>query len=131
MDIFTSFATDEKAEVEGRWFPLSKTASILVARNNNPRYKAALRKGLEKNRVDLDSGGPEADYLAEQLFIDVQADTVLLDWKGLSFQGKDVVYSPEMSRTLLRVKDFAKKVNALSDSMENFRVKGEEAAKND
>lgn len=131
MDIFKSFATDEKAELEGRWFPLSKTAKVLVARNNNPRYKANLRKRLESNRVDLDSGGPEADYLAEQLFLEVQADTILLGWEGLSFQGKDVLYSPEMSRTLLRVKDFAKKINALSDSLENFRVKEEEATKND
>lgn len=126
MDIFDVYKTDDKAEVEGRWFPLSKTAKVLVARTGNPRYSAAFRKKLQEHELDLNTGGPEADELAEALLVDVMSHTILLGWEGLKFQGEEVSYSKEMSRTMLKVKDFRKKVVSLSDSMENFKVRAEE-----
>lgn len=126
MDIFAQFATDEKLEVEGKWFPLSKTARVLVARAGNPNYTAALRKELEKNQLDLETSGPEADHLAEQVMVNVIASTVLLGWEGLSFQGKSVSHSIEMARTMLRVKDFRKKITGFSESFAAFKVKAEE-----
>lgn len=125
MDIFATFASDEKAELEGQWFPLSKTAKVLVARSGNTNYVAALRKTLEKNQMDLNSGGPEAEQLAEQALIDVMSSTILLGWEDLSFQGKSVSYSVEMAKTMLRVKDFRKKVSGFADSFEAFRVKAD------
>lgn len=125
MDIFATFATDEKAENEGKWFPLGKNARVLVARDGNPAYVAALRKSLEKNQIDLEGGGPDADYLAETLMVDVMAGNTLLGWEGLSFKGKVVEYSIEMARTLLRVKDFRKKIAGLASNFEAFRVKSE------
>lgn len=125
MDIFSTFATDEKAENEGHWFSLGKTSKVLVARAGNPDYTSALRKALEKNQIDLEGGGADADHLAEALMVDVMAATVLLGWKGLSFKGKDVEHSVEMAKTLLRVKDFRKKISGFSDNFEAFRVKAE------
>ena len=131
MDIFAAYATDEKAELEGQWFPLGKDCSLLVARSGNAVYTAALRKALEKNQIDLEGGGPDADFLAESLIVDVMASTILLGWKGLSFKGKDVEHSCEMAKTMLRVKDFRKKVTNFSDNFEAFRVKAETAQGND
>lgn len=130
MDIFATYATDEKAELEGQWFPLGKDCRVLVARAGNPAYTAALRKALEKNQIDLESGGPDADFLAESLMVDVMSATILLGWEGLSFKGKDVAHSVDMARTMLRVKDFRKKVTGFSDNFEAFRVKAETAQGN-
>lgn len=130
MDIFATFATDEKAESEGQWFPLGKTAKVLVARAGNPAYTAALRKSLDKNAMALEGVGPDQDFLAETLMVDVISATVLLGWEDISFKGKTVEYSVEMAKTLLRVKDFRKKIVGFSDNFEAFRVKAETAQGN-
>lgn len=124
MDIFSSFATDETLETAGKWRPLSKTAKILVARSGNPKYVALLRKKMEEAQLDL-SSGPEADQLAESILIDVMAETILLNWEGLTYQGKEAPYSREMAKTFLKVKDFRRKVSAMADDFEAFRVKQE------
>jgi hypothetical protein len=126
MDIFAQYATDEKTEVEGATFQLSKTASVRVARAGNTRYTAALRKALEKNQLDLEGADAAADFLAETIMVEVMADTILLGWTGLSFQGKEVPYSAEMARNMLRVKDFRKKIAGFADNFEAFRAKAEE-----
>lgn len=124
MDIFSSFATDETLENEGKWFPLSKTASVKVARSGNPKYVALLRAKMQEAQLDLTSGD-EADQLAEGILVEVMAEAILMDWKGLAYQGKEAPFSREMARTMLRVKDFRKKVSGLSENFESFKVKAE------
>lgn len=130
MDIFSSFATDEVLESAGKWRPLSKTAKILVARSGNPKYVALLRAKMAEAQLDL-SSGEEADQLAEGILIDVMAETILLNWEGLTYQGKEAPYSREMAKTFLRVKDFRKKVSGMSDDFEAFKVKADVEQKND
>lgn len=130
MDIFTSFATDETLENAGKWRPLSKTARILVARSGNPKYVELLRAKMAEAQLDLTSG-PEADQLAETILIDVLAETILLGWEGLTYQGKEAPYSREMAKTFLKVKDFRRKVTAMADDFEAFRVKQDVEQKND
>ncbi len=127
MDIFNAFATDEKAELEGRWFPLSKTASIKVARAGNPAYVKELRKQIDEKQlnVDLDNQSDEDNELATAAIIEVTAKTILLDFKGLSYKGKPVEYSTAMAKTFLEIKDFRKKVDRLSADAANFRLKEE------
>lgn len=131
MDIFSTFATDEKLEVEGHWFNLSKTAKVRVARSGNPQYIKLLRKKLDENRVDLDSQGDEANEVAEKVMIDVMADTILLGWEGLEFRGKPMEYSRLNARLLLQVKDFRKKISGFSESFEAFKIKAQEELGND
>lgn len=130
MDIFNTYATDEIAEVEGRWHKIGKDAQVLVARTGNTKYTAAFRKALADSDVDLANGGEEADRVAEEMLVDVLARTVLLDWKGLSFHGAAVDYSIDMAKTMLRVKDFRKRITNIADSLENFRIRIEEAQGN-
>jgi hypothetical protein len=131
MDLFTAFATDEALENEGRWFPLSKTAKVKVARAGNPKYLKLLRKLLEENKVDLESAGEEANELASQVMVTVAAKTILLDWEGIQFKGVDLPYSVENATMLLRdLKEFRKKVDSLSSNFEAYRVKEEAAQGN-
>lgn len=124
MDIIATFATDEKLEAEGKWFPLSKTAKVLVARSGNDNYLAALRKKMKEVQLDL-SAGEEAEKLADEVLIDVMAETLLLGWKGITEGGREVPYSRDQARTYLRIKDFRKKIAALADNFEAFRVQAE------
>jgi hypothetical protein len=131
MDVFATFATDEKLETEGVWFDLSATAKVLVARSGNEKYLAVLRKVLDRNQLALDANDEAANTLAQQLTIDAMAEAILLGWEGLSFQGKQVPYSKDMAKTMLRVKDFRARIEALSKSFEAYKVKAEEAQGND
>lgn len=127
MDIFAAFATDEKLEAEGKWFPLSKTAKIRVARSGNPKYAALLRTKVKEAQLDL-SSGEEADQLAEEVLIDVMSQTILTGWEGITDKdGKSVPYSVEAARSYLRVKDFRRKVDVLSQSFEAYRLQAEVA----
>jgi hypothetical protein len=130
MDIFNTYATDEVAEVEGRWQKIGKDAKVLVARTGNARYQKEFRKALERHEGDLGTGSEEADKLAEEILIEVMAKTILLGWEGLSYQGQTVEYSVDMAKTLLRVKDFRKRVMAIADNLENFKIQAEVAQGN-
>ena len=124
MDIIATFTTDEKLEAEGKWFPLSKTAKVLVARSGNDKYMSVLRQKMKEAQIDL-SAGEEAEKLAEDVLIDVMAETLLLGWEGITQDGKPAPYSREQARTYLRIKDFRKKIAGFSDNFEAFRAKAE------
>ena len=124
MDIIATFTTDEKLEAEGKWFPLSKTAKVEVARSGNDKYMSVLRQKMKEAQIDL-SAGEEAEKLAEDVLIDVMAETLLLGWEGITQDGKPVPYSREQARTYLRIKDFRKKIAGFSDNFEAFRAKAE------
>lgn len=129
MDIFSSFATDEALETQGKWFTLSKTSSVLVARKDNDRYREYLRTVFKDNPLE---GLPEdeGNKLAEQILLDAESRTILLGWKGLTFKGEDLPISVENARKCLEVKDFRKKILGFADSLESFRVKSEAEQKN-
>lgn len=124
MDIFSSFATDEALETEGKWFPLSKTASIRVARAGNPKYVELLRSKMKESQIEL-SSGKEADDIAEAILVDVMAESILLDWKGLTYRGNPAPVSVKQAKVFLALKDFRKKVASLSENFDSFRVKEE------
>lgn len=131
MDLFTAFATDETLENEGRWFPLSKDARVKLARAGNPKYLKLLRRLLDENRIDLESAGDEANDLATKVMVEVTARTILLDWEGLKFKGVDLPYSVENATMLLRdLKEFRKKIDALSSNFEAYKAKEETAQGN-
>ncbi len=124
MDIIATFSTDEALETQGKWFPLSKTAKVLVARAGNDNYLEALRAKMQEAQLDL-TAGKEAEKLAEDLIIEVMADTILLGWEGLKSGDKLVPYSREQARSYLRIKDFRKKISAFSDNFEAYRKAAE------
>ncbi len=131
MDIFSTFATDEVAESEGRWFPLSKKAKVLVARTGNPNYIKSLRQRMKDNQIDPEDNSDENEKLVTSLVVETMAETILLGWKGLEYKGKALEYSKENAVTLLEVKDFRKRIGNIADSAESFRLKDEEEAGND
>lgn len=130
MDIFSTFATDEVAEAEGRWFPLSKTAKVLVARTGNANYIKALRQRMKDNQIDSEDNSEENEKLVTSLIVETMAETILLGWKGLEYKGKAMEYSKANAVTLLEVKDFRKRIGDIADKAESFRLKEEAEAGN-
>lgn len=129
MDIRSSFSTDETLENEGKVFPLSKTASIKVARSGNDKYVEMLRNEMKEAQLDL-MGEKEANEVAEKILIRVMASTILLGWSGVKEGDVEVPYSAKKAEEYLSIKDFRKKVSGLADNFEAFRVKAEAEQKN-
>lgn len=125
MDIFASYATDEKKELEGSWQSLGD-AEFLVARANNRNYVRALSAAIEKNQALLDKQDKAADKLSDGIMASVFADTILLDWKKVKYRGKDFAYSKENARIALSHKDFRREIATLAENINAYRAKLED-----
>jgi hypothetical protein len=125
FDVFEAYATDEKLEVEGTWIP-HNGAKFKVARTGNSEYTKLINKEYEENRIALSQQGEEAEKLDVEIMIGVMARTILLGFEGVSYQGKEMKYSIENAKTLLRIKEFRAVVSAWAREINNYKFKKEE-----
>jgi hypothetical protein len=123
FDLFTNFATDEVAENAGTWRDISPTASLLIARSGNRAYARMLSAEVEKNRLLLDAKGDAADAKSDDILVAVVAETILLDWKGITYKGADLPYSKANAQLVLRLKDFRALVQKLADETSSYKLK--------
>jgi hypothetical protein len=124
MDLF-SLVTDVKLENQGTWVTYGD-ASFLVARSGNKRYNRRMSDAYKANRVVLELEDDSSDAMSEQIFSDVIANTILLDWKGVSWKGAPLDYSVENAKmVLLASRDFRNIIARMADDIENYRVKVE------
>lgn len=131
MDLYQQFKTDEQKEVDGVWVPLSATAKIKVARMGNPRYRECIkRKSAPYRQAGLANEIPSEVY--QQLVREAVAETILVDWQGITADGQPVPYMKETAlKFCTELKDFYNLVLSAADSMETFRVQAQETlAKN-
>lgn len=127
LDIFQKYATDESLENNGTWREIGGGTELLVARTGNRAYARLLAKLYEQNRQVLDVGDEVADAKSDDIMIEVIAKTILLDWKDLSYKGKDLGYTVENAKMLLKHKDFRRQVVTLSEDQESYRAREEKA----
>ena len=132
MDL-KSFETDKQLEVDGVWVDIGDDdgTQLLVARIGNDNYNRLIRTKLKPYRNLLQRNAmPEPTQ--EKILTEVLAETILLDWKNLKYNGKKVAYSPARACELLMgIPDFRELVMEIANSMETYRVIEKEAdAKN-
>jgi hypothetical protein len=134
MDL-TRFKADPQLEDEGVWtsVDVGTGARIKIARIGNRRYREAMTKRLKPYRRALRNGTLD-ERVTEQITAEVLAETVLLDWQGLTDGGAPLTYSAEAARTLLcdtRFKDFRDLVVEMASDLELYRQQDlEDAEKN-
>jgi len=126
MDIFNTYATDEVAEVEGRWFPLDKKTKVLVARTGNPNYLKAIRQRMKDAQIDTEDSSEENEKLVSDLIVETMAETILLGWKGVALKGEELTYSKANAIRALSIKGFRTRISGIADKLESFRIKEEE-----
>jgi len=121
MDFEKAFATDDKLEQEGRWFPVGEGAECLIARTGNTRYREMLRNKLGVYEQSLQQRLLD-DETADVMLIEVMAKTVLLGWKGFEMEGVDVPYSvPNAIEYLTKYKEFRNFVAKNADNMQAYK----------
>lgn len=92
FDLKKEYDIDPKKELEGVWEPLGGGAEVLVAAWNNPKFDKALADQPRQIRRRMDRG-KLSDEEDREIMVVVVADTILLDWKHIADDGKDVKYS--------------------------------------
>ncbi len=115
---------DLKKQSEGTWIDVDGTTQVLIARMNNPKFKrmfeklaAPYRSAIKRNFTD--------DDIAEDIMTKVIAKTILLGWKGLTRDGKEVVYSVKEAELILSTPELATFKDLVIESAndeENFRA---------
>ena len=125
LDLFSQFATDENLENNGAWHEIGGGAELLVARGGNRRYAKLLTKLVEQNKRILDGNDEVADAKSDEIMVQVLAETILLDWKKVSFKGKALTYSVENAKKVLGMREFRKLVAKLADDQEAYKLQEE------
>lgn len=122
MDIFSKFATDPKKEVEGVVQPIGNGTYLTVARYTNDKALALMAALRERHAVALNSADPEVVTATNrEIQIDAMANHVLIDWTGIEFKGKQLKYTVENAKLLLKLNDFRDLVFKLSYNADQYR----------
>jgi len=136
MDIFKSYATDKTLEENGVKIIVAKDDKsgkeswIRVARLGNQKFNQCFDRLQKQNRVNgMKKLSPE---VTEKLLIEAIAETILVDWSGLSYKGEEIAYSKENAiKMLTEAKDWLDEIVTLAKNMETFRIQDmEDSAKN-
>ncbi len=128
MDLKKEFGTNVKKEVEGVWCDFGEGCECLIARTGNPENRKAFEKIARPHRKRV-RRGTLSDEVAEKISIQVTAESILLDWKGIEEDGKPVKYSAKNAIKLLTAyRDFREQVNEFADDMNMFKIENDEEA---
>lgn len=129
------FSWDTEAAEQGVWRTVfDGAAELKIARFNNPKHNAMLRRLREENEDVLkDDTTEEAQAKLLEISGLAMAETVLTDWRGiLDEDGNELPYSKEAAFDLLKnYEEFADVVFNLSLETEQYRrFKESESVKN-
>jgi hypothetical protein len=128
MDFKKTFATNRTKELEGVWFPGPDGSSYLVARQGNKNFNKLMAEVAKPHRKLIEMGKADDELLTE-ITAEVVSRTILLDWKGVTDDGKPVAYSnEEAKRRLIDYPDFADMIAALSKGMAAYQDQEKAAA---
>lgn len=131
MDLRKTFDTDSKLEVEGVWHDIGEGASVKVARDVNPAYAQTLSQLSKPYALQMRQGTMD-DKVANEILCRAMAKTILVDWKGMTEDGKTLPYSEEAAfRLLVELNDFRALISTLSTQASSYRkAEKDKTAKN-
>ena len=119
---FNNYKVDSAKSEDGVWME-HDGAKFLVARFGNPRFVNYLEKLRRPYERVIANGTISNDKLTE-LGVKAMAEYILLDWKGLTVNGKDIPYSKEKALELLSIpeaEEFRNLISNLSQDVEQYR----------
>lgn len=128
MDLSKTFRTSEKLEEEGAWVDLGDGAFVCVARVGNKKYNEYFEKALKPHRRQFRTGSMPTEVM-DEILIRTLANTILLGWEGVEYEGKELEYSVDNAIMVLReLKDFRSLISEISNEMETFKQEEQEEA---
>lgn len=140
MDINT-LATDTDATENGIWFYLDseESSGFLIARLGNAKYRVAAAKHIGPHAQAMTRGALKIDT-QDRLLAKVLAETVILNWKGIT-QGVDTKgepkpfkYTKEACEAFLvepKYQDLVKQLIEFANESANYRLSEIRESEND
>src|SRR6059036_496501 len=105
------FRTDPSRETKGVEVHLGEDFHVMVARSGNRASVAKYRELMSDPAVALASRANNlTDEQMNRIVIEVTANCILVGWRGLTQDGKEVPYSVAKAKELLAVPDFAREI---------------------
>lgn len=128
MSVWDIYETDLSKETEGFWHKVNKKISIKLARAGGANM--AFTKAMEeKTREHRKRGGAfEGDKVDVELGIDLMkqsfAETIILDWKGLTNKaGKTVAFSAKAAyEMMVALPDLFNELRDVAGEAANYRI---------
>jgi len=128
MSIWDLYETDMSKEVEGFWHKVNKKISVKLARAGgaNMSFTAAME---EKTREHRKRGGAfDGEAVDVELATDIMkqafAETIILDWKGVTKKdGKSLAYSAKAAYDLMvSLPDLFNDLREAAGAAANYRI---------
>jgi len=125
----SQFDVNQNLETEGVWENLGDGAWLLVARAGNDNFNNEYNKIPRTVRRKIENPPKGSEHMRDEKICELMAKTILLDWRGLADEGKEVKYSQENAKKLLvKYPEFRDFVFQLSNDPNRFLQEGEEPA---
>lgn len=129
-NLYELFETDTKAEIEGFWHPVTDTSSFKLARAGgaNTKFIKMMESLTRPHRRKIDDGSIDNE-LASDLMQEAFAQTVILDWKGVTDKGgKAIKFSPQAAHRLMQdLPELFSELRDVAAKHANFRLANIEA----
>jgi hypothetical protein len=120
VSFFKRYKTDQTLEENGVWVDLGEDVHVLVGRLTSKRTREVRRRLMKK----YESMREMPPSLEDQINIQVMAESVLLDWRGVTDENnKPIPYSRDAAIKLLtELSDFRDEVAGASMRRDIFRA---------
>ncbi len=119
------FRTDPTAKAAGVWIEFGGGAEFKIASFDNPGFTEAFRK-MTKPYNDLGRAIPEEEQTV--ILTKCMAAHIVLDWKGVFLDEKELKYSAEAAeKVLLEFEWVLTRIVAEAKKIENFKAQATEA----
>ena len=127
MDFAKQYGSmDAKAHAEWHTF---NEAEFLIAPNNTQAFKIAAMKQFGLNDIQNGMEGRSA-YEVLKLECAIKAETILLDWKGVTKEGDEVKYTQEKAHEyLVNYEPFREWVESVTSKMADDNTAKRDAVK--
>ena len=127
FDLTAAYATNSKLVEDGAKMVLTEDSFCIIARIPNEKYTRKLSKEVERHQRLLDLKTDESEKMSNIIMSSVLAETVLIGWEGLVFEGKPIKYSVENAQKVLRAyPDFRRSIVEFANDITNYRSEAEE-----
>jgi hypothetical protein len=121
MDLFDDYGFDDTLETQGVWKPL-KDSAFLLARFGNERHQQLMVELRTQYKEELAAQTPEGKKLQRDLLIKTLVDSILLNWKNVSYGGQPLEYSKEAATKVLQHRQFREWVIGTSMDEDSYRA---------
>ena len=124
MDLRKVYGTNKADESEGKWYMIDEEVGFILKRfggSNATRVQKALNDVMKPYKTQV-KRGKLSEELDRRLTVTAFVRSCLVDWKGLSEDGKEVKFSEQAAIDLLvDLPDLSADLLSFAQDMSNYQ----------